>query len=104
MVPVVLKVETQQATGREYWAALAPARVYPLKVTPMPTPTFGSSKTALAPGPATRMTPVGAPEATVLLKAERVVAVVPSKTLSASGKTSMNWVNVAPLARAKLGR
>ncbi len=65
----------------------------------MSDPTAALSKTAVAPGPATKVTPVGAPETPVLLNPERIAAVVPSKTLSPLGNTSMCWVSVAPPVR-----
>jgi hypothetical protein len=59
-------------------------------VMPMSDPTLELSKVAVAPGPATKVTPTGTPETEVVLNPVRVVAVVPSKTLSPSGKTNMN--------------
>ena len=62
---------------------------------------FGSSNVATAPGPATKLTPVGTPEATVVLNPLSVVAVVPSNVLPPSGKTNMCWVSVAPPVNTK---
>jgi hypothetical protein len=104
IVPVVLNVVTQQATGRENAPASGPPRVKPLKVIPMSVPGPALSKTAVAPGPATRVTPAGTPEARVLLNPARVAVVVPSKTLVDAGKTSMNWVSVAPPVKVKSGK
>jgi ABC-type Fe3+-hydroxamate transport system substrate-binding protein len=70
---------------------------------PMFGPTAAVSKTAVAPAPATKVTPVGRPEVVVLLNPERVAAVVPSKTLVALGKTNMNCVSVAPEVKVNLG-
>jgi hypothetical protein len=58
---------------------------------------------AVASGPATRVTPVGAPVTAVLRNPDRVVAVVPSKTLSPFGNTSMYSLTAAPSVRVKRG-
>ena len=69
----------------------------------MPDPTPPLAKAAVAPGPATNVTPVGVPEAAVVLKPVSVVLVVPSKTLSPLGNKSIRWVSAAPSVRTKLG-
>jgi hypothetical protein len=70
-------------------------------------PTFGDtlllSKVAVAAGPATKVTPTGRPLVAVLLKPTRVAAVVPSKTLSPSGKTSICSVSAEPKVSTKFG-
>jgi hypothetical protein len=68
-------------------------------VIPTLEPTPASSKVAVAPGPATRVTPLGTPEAAVLLKPLRTVLVVPSKDRLPFGKSSMRWVSEAPSVR-----
>jgi hypothetical protein len=65
---------------------------------PTPVPAAALSNTALAPGPATRVTPAGTPEPR---KPVRTAAVVPSDTLLPSGNSSMRWVSVAPSVRVK---
>ena len=67
----------------------------------MSSPTVAESKVALAPGPVTRVTPVGSPETAVVLKPERVVAVPPLNTRLPSGNSSIRCVSAAPSVRVK---
>ncbi len=70
----------------------------------MPVPAAALSNVAVAPGPATNVTPTGRPEIAVLLKPESVATVVPSAVLVALGKTSMYSVSVEPRDKVKFGR
>ncbi len=63
----------------------------------MSDPTAEELKSAVAPEPATSVTPVGES-----FNPDRVVAVVPSKTLSPIGNTSICSVSVAPVVKVKL--
>ena len=96
IVPVVLvTIVPQQFTGSAYAPALLPASVYPVNVMRLFAPASGEVKFALAPGPATSVTPTGLP-----FSPDRVVVVVPSNALSPpAANTSMRWLNVAPSVR-----
>jgi hypothetical protein len=67
----------------------------------MPVPGAALSYVAVAPGPATNVTPMGRPDVAVLLNPERVAAVVPSAVLVALGKTSMYSVSADPKVSVK---
>jgi len=71
-------------------------------VIPTSAPTALLSKVAVAPGPATSDTPLGRPEVAVVLKPIRTAFVVPSKTLSPSGNSSIRAVSDAPSVRTNL--
>ena len=62
----------------------------------MPVPTAVLSKDAVAPGPATSVTPVGSPEAAVVLKPVSIALFVPSKALLTVGKSNIRCVIAAP--------
>jgi hypothetical protein len=65
-------------------------------------PAAALSKVALACGPATSVTPVGSPEAVVVLNPVSTALAVPSAILSPLGKSSIRWVSEAPSVRTKL--
>ena len=97
---VLCTMGAQQETGRAKAAAFGPARLKPLKVTVLLVPTSAVSKVAALPGPATNVTPAGAP-----FNPMKVAAVLPSKVLSAPpGNTSMLCVNVAPPVKVNRGK
>ncbi len=98
-LPVVLPtIVPQQVNGRAKLFAFAPPSVKPVKVIGLATPTAAVSKVAVAPGPATSVTPAGVPFNEV-----KVAAVVPSNALFApSGKTSMRAL-IGPPVPVKLG-
>ena len=86
-------IGAQQVTGRAKLLAAGPARVNPVKVIGLATPTAGVLKLATAAGPATNVTPAGVPCNDV-----KVAVVVPSKALSAPpGNTSMRETTGPPL-------
>ena len=64
-------------------------------------PAAASSNVAVAWGPATSVTPVGRPEAVVVLNLVSTAIVVPSATLVAFGNISIRWVSDAPSVSTK---
>jgi hypothetical protein len=54
------------------------------------------SNVAVASVPATRETPVGTPEALLVLKPPSTTALLPSATFCAVGNSSIRWVIAAP--------
>ena len=62
----------------------------------MPVPTAVLSNVAVAPGPATNVTPAGRPDAAVVLKPVSTAVLVPSKTRLTVGNNSIRWVIAAP--------
>lgn len=73
-----------------------------MKLIPTLEPTAAVSNDAVALGPATSVTPVGSPEAAVVLNPLRTALVVPSNARSALGKRSIRCVSAAPSVRTNL--
>jgi len=70
-----------------------------VNVIPTFDPTAALSNVAVAPGPATSVTPLGSPEVAVVLNPVRTALVVPSNVLSPFGNKSMRCFNAAPSVR-----